>query len=105
MPPRSCVWPAPPASSLTPRRLLAVEDPHQDHAQNDRDDEQSEGDGSAASELEELERYFEEIDREDFGGVTGAAAGQYQGGVDETEIVHEAQQDGDEQHRVEIGQG
>ena len=75
------------------------EDLHQDHAQDDGDDEQGQRDRGTAAELEELERDVEEVDRQDVGGVAGPPPVRTRIDVDEAEIVHEAQHDGDQQER------
>ena len=73
--------------------------------QDNGHDQQGQRDGGPAAELEVLEGDVEQVDRQDVGGVGRPAAGQDQDGVDEAEIVHEAQQDRDQQERIEVGQG
>src|SRR3546814_5585232 len=56
------------------------------------------------AEVELAEGRLHEVDREQGGRIAGAAAGQHEGlGIDH-EAVHEAQQDGDGQHVLHLGQ-
>src|SRR3954467_15756174 len=85
--------------------VRVLEDAHQEHSQDDGDDEQSQRDRGTAPKLEVLERDVEQVDRQDVGGVGRSAAGQDQDRVDEPEIVHESQQNCDQEERIEVGQG